>query len=334
MQNPRPTSFVIVVQGERARAMCIMAELRQVYPSSRLRHATDLSEAYNLAEHEHPDLVILDAEHATISGLSMFLSLLAGLSIDWTMITRQSVVRSIPDNRQVEIGRLAHHLAWRIDMQVMPKMRPAPPVDAAPIPNTERSWKTVLIGASTGGIEALIELLSAYPADGPPTMIVQHINPGFVPGLAQRLDRHCRAKVRPARDGDRLRPGLVLLAPGDEAHLVLKRDGKTCQFEKGPKIQGHRPSVDALFTSGANANGRHTVGVILSGMGQDGARGLGDIRNAGGWTIAQNRSSCAVYGMPRAAKDKGAVTEELSLAQIPAALMKAAAKTTKGAGYV
>jgi len=210
----------------------------------------------------------------------------------------------------------------------------APPVPArAPLrPERNGGWKPVLIGASTGGIEALIEVLSVYPEAGPPTLIVQHIAAGFVPGLALRLDRHCAARVRPARHGDAIEPGVVLLAPGDGTHLQIAGSGRRCHLSPGAPVSGHRPSVDALFRSGARI-GPGTVGVLLTGMGRDGAEGLAAMRRAGGWTIGQDRASSTVYGMPRAASEIGALAQQLPLERIGAALLDAAAQPVNGAGH-
>ena len=195
-----------------------------------------------------------------------------------------------------------------------------------PAPGPPAGWKTVVIGASTGGVEALIEVLSAYPQVGPPTLIVQHISANFLPGLAQRLDRHCAAHVRPAREIDTIEPGLVLIAPGNSAHLRIVPPGRHCHLVPGAPVSGHCPSVDALFSSAA-ALGHRAVGVLLTGMGRDGAEGMDAIRRAGGWTIGQDAATSTVYGMPRAARQLGAVASELPLARIGPALLKAAAKT-------
>lgn len=334
------TTFILVVQSNRSKALQILNDLKRALPGSKLRHAMDLSEAYNLSEHTHPDVVILDEEHANASGLEMFLSLLEALSIDWKMVYGRHPAHKVPLKRQVDVLKIAQAFLTDAARRTLSKHSTKTPLSTVmashKTPNdrastTAQHWKTVLIGASTGGIEALISVLSGYPVDAPPTLIVQHINPDFLPGLADRLNRHCAATVRPARPYDRLRNGLVLIAPGDAEHLILSKDGKSCKFEHAPPINGHRPSVDALFFSAANANGPDSVGVILSGMGRDGASGLHEIRKQGGWTIGQDSATCTVFGMPRAAQDCGAVIEQLPIGSISTAVLKAAARKQQSA---
>lgn len=190
------------------------------------------------------------------------------------------------------------------------------------------SRKIIGIGASTGGVEALIQVLSAYPKSCPPTLIVQHISGTYLPGLAQRLDRHCAAQVRPAAASDSLEPGLVLMAPGNDRHLSIVPPGRRCRLVPGAPVSGHRPSVDALFHSAATL-GPAAVGVLLTGMGRDGAEGLAAIRRAGGWTIGQDEASSTVYGMPRAAFEMGAVAQQLPISRIGPALLSAAAQSTE-----
>ncbi|WP_371039008.1 MULTISPECIES: CheB methylesterase domain-containing protein [unclassified Rhodosalinus] len=182
----------------------------------------------------------------------------------------------------------------------------------------------VCIGASTGGIAALEAILPLLPRDAPPTLVVQHIPGRFAGGLATRLARHCAGSVREAKDGMELKPGSILFAPGGDRHLAIDPSGRRCRLVEGPPCAGHRPSVDVLFQSAAR-HGRRAVGVLLTGMGRDGAAGLAAIRAAGGRTIAQSEESCTVYGMPRAAMDLGAVELSLPPVRIPAALRALAA---------
>lgn len=333
VNDPNAHSFFLVVQGNRARAVQMMADLRASDPEARVSHAIDLSEAYNLSEHSQPDLVFLDQDMVNASGLPMFLSLLSALAIDWTVVITGRPQDRIPLRRRVQIGALKSFVKndWtprRAKCQSH-AARSSIHHGAQPQAPSNNPLKTVVIGASTGGIEALITVLSGFPADGPPTLIVQHINSAFLPGLADRLDRICAPCVRAAQAGDLLQPGQVLMAPGDCHHLVVSEDGKTCQFDPGPPRNGHRPSVDALFSSAAKALGCRSVGVILSGMGCDGAAGLLDIRRSGGWTIGQDRESSIVYGMPRAAFEADAVREQLSLTKISDAILKRASANTK-----
>lgn len=181
----------------------------------------------------------------------------------------------------------------------------------------ETTHKILAIGASTGGTEALKEVLMGLPRNGPGTVIVQHMPPNFTAPFAERLNGLCAMEVREARNGDSITPGVVLVAPGDY-HMVVRRSGARYYVEigSGEKISGHRPSVDILFHSVAKIAGSNAIGVILTGMGGDGARGLLAMRNAGARTLGQNETSCVVYGMPKVAFDLGAVERQLPLQNI------------------
>jgi two-component system chemotaxis response regulator CheB len=172
-----------------------------------------------------------------------------------------------------------------------------------------RSRSRVLaVGASTGGPEAIKRLLCALPADAPPTLIVQHMPEGFTKAFAARLDKECPMRVREARPGDELETGLALIAPGGR-HLVLQNHGRgpVVGVIEGPLVSRHRPSVDMLFESVAATVGSRAIGVVLTGMGDDGARGMRLMKESGAFTVAQDESSSVVYGMPKAAVDSGAV---------------------------
>lgn len=182
----------------------------------------------------------------------------------------------------------------------------------------------VAIGASTGGTEALQSVVAAFDRDGPAMIIVQHMPPVFTRMYAERLNRNCQMEVREACDGDLVEKGLVLIAPGDR-HMRLVRSGEryTVQCREGEKVSGHCPSVDVLFDSVAKTVGRKAVGVILTGMGSDGARGLLEMRRNGAYTIGQDEASCIVYGMPMVAYKQGAVCSQVSLDAVPEAIFKA-----------
>jgi two-component system chemotaxis response regulator CheB len=177
----------------------------------------------------------------------------------------------------------------------------------------------VCIGASTGGTEALREVLEKLPADSPAIVIVQHMPEKFTNAFARRLNTLCAMAVREAADGDVLAPGQVLIAPGNQ-HMVLRRTGTryTVNIVDGPHVSRHRPSVDVLFRSAAQVAGRNAMGVILTGMGDDGARGLLEMREAGSHTIAQDEDSSVVFGMPREAIQRGAAVRIVPLARVAA----------------
>jgi two-component system chemotaxis response regulator CheB len=180
----------------------------------------------------------------------------------------------------------------------------------------------IAMGASTGGTEALRVILEAMPADAPGMVVVQHMPEGFTKAFAQRLNQGCSIEVKEAANGERITAGLALVAPGNR-HSILRRDGNRYAVEviDGPLVSRHRPSVDVLFRSVAQSAGANAIGVILTGMGNDGAEGLLEMKQAGALTIAQDESSCVVFGMPREAIKRGAVVKTTSLGRIPHELL-------------
>lgn len=208
--------------------------------------------------------------------------------------------------------------------------RAAPRASAASAPPPTRrlpganSRSIIAIGASTGGTEAILEVAKKFPASSPGVVIVQHMPPVFTKMYADRLDRACQPRVREAKNGDRVEPGLILIAPGGEQQMRVRRDanGYSVSLTTGPKVSGHCPSVDVLFESVALAAGRSAVGVLLTGMGADGAESLLKMRRAGAHTIGQDKDSCVVYGMPKVAYDLGGVVEQLPLGAIGDAVLR------------
>jgi two-component system chemotaxis response regulator CheB len=182
--------------------------------------------------------------------------------------------------------------------------------------------KVVAIGTSTGGTEALRVLLMTLPLDAPGFVVVQHMPEIFTAGFAQRLNQLCAVDVKEAKDGDRVRPGCVLIAPGNR-HTMIARNGAqyAVRVVDGPLVARHRPSVDVLFRSVAQAAGSNAVGVLMTGMGDDGAEGLLEMKRAGAATIAQDEATSVVFGMPRAAIERGAVDEVLPLSRIATAIL-------------
>lgn len=178
------------------------------------------------------------------------------------------------------------------------------------------SGKVILVGASTGGTEALKTFLLGMPAQCPPVLVVQHMPENFTGSFARRLDSLCAPHVVEAQGGERLEAGTVYIAPG-HSHLKIRRSGALyTELSDGPPVNRHRPSVDVLFDSGAEVLGRQAVAVILTGMGKDGAQGLLRLRRAGARTFGQDEASCVVYGMPREAFLVGAVEEQVGLADM------------------
>jgi two-component system chemotaxis response regulator CheB len=188
---------------------------------------------------------------------------------------------------------------------------------------TRTTERVVAIGTSTGGTQALQEVLTALPKVSPGLVIVQHMPPQFTAAFAKRLDALCRIEVREARDRDRVMPGCALIAPGGR-HMLLQRSGAQYYVEvrEGPPVNRHCPSVDVLFRSVAKAAGRNALGIIMTGMGDDGARGLKEMRDAGAGTIAQDEATCVVFGMPKEAIRMQAVERVLPLEELPTAMLR------------
>ncbi len=178
--------------------------------------------------------------------------------------------------------------------------------------------RIIAIGASTGGTEAIKDVLVKLPADTPGIVITQHIPKAFSTPFAKRMDSICQMTVYEAEDGQQILPGHVYIAPGDR-HLLLVRDGAryVCKLDDGPPVNRHKPSVDVLFRSVAQQAGRNAIGVLLTGMGKDGAMGLKEMRDAGSPTIAQDEATCVVFGMPREAIALGGASQVMGLHDIP-----------------
>jgi two-component system chemotaxis response regulator CheB len=183
--------------------------------------------------------------------------------------------------------------------------------------------QVVAIGASTGGTVALEGILRAMPANAPGTIITQHMPELFTKYFADRLNNVAQVEVREASDGDSVVPGIALIAPGNK-HMLLRRDGARyfVNVREGPRVNRHRPSVDVMFRSVAQAAGRNAVGVILTGMGGDGAEGLLEMKKAGASTLAQDEKSCVVFGMPKVAIELGAADKVVALDSMPAEILQ------------
>lgn len=182
----------------------------------------------------------------------------------------------------------------------------------------------IAIGASTGGTEAIRTVIGSLPADIPAVLVTQHMPDRFTRSFAERLDRLCAVKVKEAEDGERILPGHVYIAPG-HSHLSLRRNGLSYHavVRSDPPVNRHRPSVDVLFESVAKVVGAKAIGVLLTGMGKDGAQGLLEMRRAGALTLVQDAASCVVYGMPREAVEIGAACEVLGLEAIAPRILTA-----------
>jgi len=294
----------------------------------------------------NPDVITLDVEMPQMDGLTflrkimslrpmpvvMFSSLTqagAEATLEALEIGAVDFVAKPTNDLANAMGGLAETLQAKIKSAARTRFRPRR-AEAAPPPRVRPkigrpTGKFLLIGASTGGVEALKALLLQLPEDCPPTLITQHMPERFTSAFAQRLDRECPMKVSEAKDGDRLEAGHVYIAPGGTHHLELSRSGShfACKLIEAPPVSGHRPSVDVLFRSGARMAGRTTIAVILTGMGKDGAQGMLELRQAGAFTLGQDEASSLVYGMPRAAFECGAVMRQYPLAKMGDAIVEA-----------
>ena len=238
------------------------------------------------------DLGIFEALDA---GAVDFVRKPAGLNSDYTSFYKELIAKI-----KIASSATGKKAAVRTADLPMPALRPG-----------AKSEHVIAIGASTGGTEATLEILRRLPADIPGIVIVQHMPAGFTKMYAERLDRICSFSVSEARTGDRVEPGRAYVAPGDR-HMTLFRDsrGYYVRCAEGEKVSGHCPSVDVMFRSVARTAGRDAIGVILTGMGSDGAKGLLEMRKAGAYTIGQDKDSCVVYGMPMVAYELGAVVRQ------------------------
>ena len=233
----------------------------------------------------------------------------------------------VQDSKETFISSLTQ----KILVASMAKVRPTAPIRsesvavATPALGVSPALDRVIVGlgASTGGTEATLEVMRRLPADIPPMVIVQHMPKGFTQMYADRLNRICKMEVREARNGDELRRGLALVAPADlQCRVVRIGDKYTVSCTQGEKVSGHRPSVDAMFQSMAEVVRCKMVGIIMTGMGQDGAAGLLAMRQKGAYTIGQDKESCVVYGMPMVANDIGAVCIQASCENVANVLLR------------
>jgi two-component system chemotaxis response regulator CheB len=302
-----------------------------------------------------PDVITLDVEMPRMDGLTFLEKLMkhyplpvivvSSLTQNSTRAALEALNRGAVDvlakpGGPYSVADLKDDLPQRVRAAAAAKLRtaaappppPPRPVPAAPHPapaprNGHAATHLIAIGASTGGTVAIGRVLAALPASMPPIVIAQHIPPGFSTTFAQRLNKVCALEVREAEGGETLSNGLALVAPGNR-HLEIERipgGGWRARLHDGPKVCYQRPSVDVLFRSVAREARAHATGVLLTGMGADGAEGLLEMRRAGAATIAQNEETCVVFGMPREAIRLGAAAEVLPLDDIAGALARRAA---------
>ena len=292
-----------------------------------------------------PDVITLDVEMPRMDGLEFLSRLMRLRPTPVVMVSTLTERGAEATLRALELGavdfvakpkvgvadglaRLAHDIVEKIRIASRSRPRRLQPAPAAPsVANGAplgrlSTEKVIVIGASTGGTEATRELLVHLPADAPAVLVTQHMPPGFTASYAARLDSLRRIHVKEAQDGERVLPGHAYIAPGG-LHLAVERSGSNyvARVRDGEPVNRHKPSVEVLFKSAASAIGRNAVGVMLTGMGADGARAMRELRDAGAWNVAQDEASCVVFGMPKEAIAAGAVHEVLPLSQIAPRLL-------------
>ncbi len=295
-----------------------------------------------------PDVITLDIEMPRMDGLTFLRKLmrfhplpvvvLSSLTEKGSSTALQAMeygaieVLCKPSGTSYQVGDLSIELVQKVkaaSLAKVSKITPTKPTNREQVSLAlkETTNKIIAIGTSTGGTDALRTVLPQLPRNCPGILIVQHMPAQFTSSFAESLNNDCQIEVREARDGDSVLPGQALLAPG-HAHLLLKRSGARyiAQVKDGPLYNRHRPSVDILFKSVARSAGANAVGVIMTGMGRDGAEGLKQMRDSGAYTIGQDEKSSVVYGMPKAAKDVEALEVISSLDQIPQHIAQALSK--------
>jgi len=298
-----------------------------------------------------PDVVVLDLQMPRMDGLTFLRQIMRSDPLPVVICSANAAKGSDAAMRALEDGAvdlilkpaigvrafleesalmLADTLRAASQARVARRMPPTPRHSAdvvlrpsAPLQSALAAPRIVAVGASTGGTEALRELIEALPTHAPGMVVVQHMPPGFTAAFARRLNSLSRVEVKEAAHGDPVSAGRVLIAPGDQ-HMILRRNGVQyyVQLADGPLVSRHRPSVDVLFRSVAQAAGPSATGVILTGMGDDGAAGMGEMHDAGAYTIAQDEATSVVFGMPKEAIEVGAVDDVLPLGAIAGAVMR------------
>lgn len=301
-------------------------------------------EARDLIIKDQPDVITLDVEMPGMNGLQflekimrmrpipvVMVSSMTAKGADTAITALQMGAFDCFPKTNVAAGEDAFAGLGRLVVQAarsQPVARVQRRTPAAPVGHVQTTWGNavdlVAIGSSTGGVEALEEVLSGFPQKSPPIVICQHMPPLFTASFANRLNQTMPIlSIAEARDGEALQPGMVRIAPGGDRHMVVEASGGKyiTRLVGGAPVSGHCPSVDVLFRSVAKCAGRNALGIILTGMGRDGADGLLAMRQAGAFTIAQDKTSSVVYGMPRVAAEIGAACQIVPLRQISAAAM-------------
>lgn len=338
----KPIRVLIVDDSATMRGL-IAATLQRDPDIEVVGEAADPLEARQAIKSLDPDVITLDVEMPNMNGLDFLEKIMRLRPTRVIMVSTLTEKGASATIKALEIGafdciakpsardpRSFDGLAAKIKAIAaapMSRMEPAPqtkPPEAAKRPASQfrPDGRIVAIGSSTGGVEALLTILSQFPENCPPTVITQHMPAMFTASFAARLDRLCKPHVSEAADGAPLSTGHVYVAPGGHAHLeIVKKAGLQCRLRDFEAVNGHRPSIDVLFNSVAQVVGQRSLGVILTGMGRDGAEGLLAMRRTGAETIGQDQATSLVYGMPKAAFELGSVAKQLPLHRIGAHIL-------------
>ena len=343
----------VLVVDDSAMVRQVMQAILSTNGRVKVNVAADPLIAWVKMQKEPPDVVITDLEMPRMDGVTFIRKIMSemptpvvvcsGLAARGTELALRALEEGAVEvitKPKVGVRDFLHESAvtlvdavWSASQaQVRPRPRmPAAPrltadevlprkakVRAAAVPNG-----LIAMGASTGGTEALRVFLTAMPADCPPITIVQHMPEVFTRAFAERLNKECAIEVEEARDGDRLQPGLALIAPGNR-HMLVNRAAEdlVVQIIDGPLVSRHRPSVDVLFRSVAASAGSKAVGIIMTGMGDDGSQAIRKVRDRGGKTIAESAQTAIIFGMPNEAIKTGAIDQVLALSDIPRAIYR------------
>jgi two-component system, chemotaxis family, protein-glutamate methylesterase/glutaminase len=344
--NGSGNGLQVLVVDDSAMVRQVMQAILATDRRINVKAAADPLIAWGKMQKEPPDVVITDLEMPRMDGLTFIRKIMAemptpvvvcsGLAARGTELALRALEEGAVEvitKPKVGVRDFLHESAVTLLDAVwsaaQAQVRPRPMVvvprlmaDAVLPREKFRGGETpnhgaIAVGASTGGTEALRTFLTAMPVDCPPIVIVQHMPEVFTRAFADRLNKECRIAVKEAQDGDRLQSGRALIAPGNR-HMLIHRNGTelVVQILDGPLVSRHRPSVDVLFRSVAISIGSKAVGVIMTGMGDDGAQGLCEMKEAGAATIAQDEASCVVFGMPKEAISRGAVDVVVPLERI------------------
>jgi len=340
----------VVVVDDSALVRSLLTEIINRQPDMQcVGAAADPLVAREMIRETNPDVITLDVEMPRMDGLEFLSRLMRLRPMPVVMVSTLTEQGADITLRALEMGAVDFVAKPRIGVSsglnelagdIVDKIRvaakahvkrlssaPAPAAAAvsgvvpheaprAPLPRLSTE-KIICIGSSTGGTEAIREVLVPLPADAPAIVITQHMPPGFTTSYANRLDGLCRISVREARDGERVLPGHAYIAPGG-LHLSVERSGANyvARVQDGEPVNRHKPSVEVLFKSAARVVGPNAIGIMLTGMGADGAKAMREMRDAGSYNLCQDEASCVVFGMPREAIAAGAAHEVLPLSQI------------------